>query len=83
MLRQEALDLKARDPVAYETVWGGHCKQVLDGAIYTHEILAASREGRFRKVPYDPTKPVHTFWDLGRADKTSVWFAQQVGFEFG
>ncbi|MFF9549402.1 PBSX family phage terminase large subunit [Methylobacterium fujisawaense] len=82
VLRQEALDLKARDPVAYETVWGGHCKQVLDGAIYTHEILAASRDGRFRKVPYDPTKPVHTFWDLGRADKTSVWFAQQVGFEF-
>jgi len=82
VLRQEALDLKARDPVAYETVWGGNCKQVLDGAIYTHEILAATRAGRFRKIAFDPTKPVHTFWDLGRADKTSIWFAQQVGFEF-
>lgn len=82
VLRQEALDLKARDPVAYETVWGGHVKQVLDGAIYTHEILAASREGRFREVKHDPSKPVHTFWDLGRADKTSVWFAQIVGLEF-
>lgn len=82
VLRQEALDLKARDPVAYETVWGGHCKQVLDGAIYTHEILAAAREKRFTKVPFDPSKRVHTFWDLGRADKTSIWFAQIVGFEF-
>ncbi|MDP4005075.1 PBSX family phage terminase large subunit [Methylobacterium sp. NEAU K] len=82
VLRQEALDLKARDPVAYETVWGGHCKQVLDGAIYTHEILAATRAGRFGKVPHDPVKSVHTFWDLGRADKTSIWFAQLVGFEF-
>ncbi|WP_020094981.1 PBSX family phage terminase large subunit [Methylobacterium sp. 285MFTsu5.1] len=82
VLRQEALDLKERDPVAYETVWGGNCKAVLDGAIYANEILAATTAERFTKVPYDPTKPVHTFWDLGRADKTSIWFAQIVGFEF-
>ncbi|GJD72565.1 PBSX family phage terminase large subunit [Methylobacterium goesingense] len=84
VLRQEALDLKARDPIAYETVWGGNCKQVLDGAIYANEILAASgaSPSRFGKVPFDPSKPVHTFWDLGRADKTAIWFAQVVGFEF-
>ena len=81
-LRQEALDLKARDPAAYLTVWEGHCKQVLDGAIYANEILAANSAGRFCKVPFDPSKPVHTFWDLGRADKTAIWFAQVVGFEF-
>ncbi|MDH2313341.1 PBSX family phage terminase large subunit [Methylobacterium brachiatum] len=82
VLRQEALDLKERDPIAYETVWGGNCKAVLDGAIYANEILAATTAKRFTKVPYDKTKPVHTFWDLGRADKTSIWFAQVVGFEF-
>ena len=82
VLRQEALDLKARDPVAYETVWGGHCKQVLDGAIYTHEILAAAAGNRFTRVAHDPKFPVHTFWDLGRADKTSIWFAQLVELEF-
>ena len=81
-LQQEAKDLKARDPVGYETVWEGICKQVLDGAIYSNEILAASKAGRFTKVPHDPSKPVHTFWDLGRADRTSIWFAQIVGFEF-
>ncbi|MGY2052402.1 PBSX family phage terminase large subunit [Methylobacterium sp. JK268] len=82
VLRQEALDLQARDPAAYATVWDGHCKVVLDGAIYANEMLAATREGRFTKVPHVPGVPVHTFWDLGRADKTSVWFAQQVGDEF-
>ncbi len=81
-LQQEAKDLKARDPASYETVWEGHCKVVLDGAIYANEILAATREGRFAKVTHVKGVPVHTFWDLGRADKTSVWFAQQVGDEF-
>jgi phage terminase large subunit len=33
-------------------------------------------------VPYDATKPVYTFWDLGFGDATSIWFAQSIGFEF-
>lgn len=82
VLKQEMLDLKARDPDAWMTVWEGHCKQTLDGAIYANEVRAATAEGRFTRVPYDQTKPVHTFWDLGRADMTAIWFAQIVGFEF-
>lgn len=82
VLKQEMLDLKAKDPDAYLTVWEGHCKQVLDGAIYANEIRAATAEQRITRVPYDPSKPVHTFWDLGRADMTAIWFAQVVGFEF-
>jgi phage terminase large subunit len=82
VLRDEKDDLKRRDPVAYLTVWEGHCRQVLDGAIYAQEILKATEEGRITRVPYDETKPVHTFWDLGWADKTSIWFAQAVGFDY-
>ena len=82
VLRQEKDDLKARDPDAYLTVWEGHCRQVLDGAIYANELRAATAEGRVTRVPYDAGKPVHTFWDLGRADMTAIWFAQVVGFEF-
>lgn len=82
VLRQEMEDLKARDPDAYLTVWEGHCKQTLDGAIYANEVRLATSENRFTRVPYDQSKPVHTFWDLGRADKTAIWFAQMVGFEF-
>lgn len=82
VLEQEKDDLKAKDPDAYLTVWEGHCKQTLDGAIFANEVRRATEENRFTRVPYDESKPVHTFWDLGRADKTAIWFAQMVGFEF-
>lgn len=81
VLRDEMEHLKATDPDAYLTVWEGHPRQTLDGAIYAKELRAATEQGRICRVPYDPTKPVHTFWDLGWADNTSIWFAQTVGFE--
>jgi phage terminase large subunit len=82
VLRDEMELLRERDHDAYLTVWEGHTRQVLDGAIYANEIRKATAEQRFTKVPYDSAKPVQTFWDLGRADMTSIWFAQQIGFEF-
>ena len=33
-------------------------------------------------MPYDATKPVHTFWDLGWADNTAIWFVQSFPFEY-
>jgi phage terminase large subunit len=82
VLRAEKDHLQSKDPDAYEHVWEGMCKQVVEGAIYRNELLAADKEGRILRVPYDPTKPVDTFWDLGYADNTSIWFAQAIGFEF-
>lgn len=82
VLRQEMEDLKVKDYDAYLTVWEGHCKQTLDGAIYANEVRSATTGERFTRVPADGSKPVHTFWDLGRADKTAIWFVQQVGFEY-
>ncbi len=81
-LERERLLLKVRDPDAYLTVWEGHCRQTLDGAIYARELRQATEEGRICRVPYDASKPVHTFWDLGWSDATSIWFAQAVGFEY-
>lgn len=78
-LRREMEVLKAADEDEYLHVWGGHTKQTITGAIYTKEIKKVLVEGRRGKVPYDPTRPVHTFWDLGHDDKTSIWFVQQVG----
>jgi phage terminase large subunit len=82
VLRQEMELLRERDHDAYLTVWEGHTRQVLDGAIFANEIRAATKDKRFMRVPVDGAKPVQTFWDLGRADMTSIWFAQQIGFEF-
>jgi hypothetical protein len=50
------------------------------GAVYAKELRESA--DRIRTVPYDPTKPVHIFWDLGRADKTAIWFAQLAPFEY-
>lgn len=82
VLRQEKDHLRATDPDSYENVWEGMCKQAVTGAVYREEILAAEKEERITRVPYDATKPVHTFWDLGFGDNTSIWLAQSIGFEF-
>lgn len=82
VLRAEMEHLKATDPDAYSTVWEGNTRQWLDGAIYANELRKATSEGRITRVPYDPTKPVHTSWDLGQADMTAIWFFQRVGFQW-
>jgi phage terminase large subunit len=43
------------------------------------KVLVENRRG---KVPYDSSRPVHTFWDLGHDDHTSIWFIQQIGVEY-
>lgn len=80
-LEQERLQLKERDPDAYQNIWEGNCRVSLEGAIYARELRQAQEEGRIRSVPYDAARPVHTFFDLGYADATSIWFAQTVGAE--
>lgn len=81
VLRVEKDHLKETDPDAYLTIWEGHCRQTLDGAIFAREIRQATEENRICKVPYAPAKPVEVFVDLGWADSTSLWFVQRVGME--
>lgn len=81
-LRDEMEHSKNTDPDQYNHVWLGFTKKILDGAVYAKEMRKAEEEGRFLRIKYDPSKPVHTFWDLGRADKTAIWFVQIIGFEF-
>ena len=82
VLRLEKDDLRIRDPDAYLNVWEGHCKAVLDGAIYAKEIRAAMEAKRICSVPYNPIKPVDVFCDIGWADYSSLWFVQKIGFEY-
>lgn len=82
VLKDEMEHLRATDYDKYLTIWEGHTKQVLDGAIYANEIRAATENNQFTRVPYDASKPVDIFLDLGRRDKTAVWFAQSAPFEF-
>lgn len=46
------------------------------GSIYAREIEQARLEKRITQVPYDPSLPVDTDWDLGIGDAMAVWFSQ-------
>lgn len=81
-LLSEMEHLKKTDYNAYLNVWQGYCKQVLDGAIFAKEIIRATEQDRICKVSYDKSRPVHTAWDLGWSDATSIWFVQSVGMDF-
>lgn len=82
VLEAEREDLRIRDYDAYMNVWEGLCRETLEGAIYAKELRAAQAEGRITKVPWVRELPVDTFWDLGRADHTAIWFGQKVGMQY-
>lgn len=77
---KEANEDKEKDEDEYLHVWMGHYKRVLEGAVYAKEIRALYKTKRVMHVLPIPGKPVETFWDLGKRDHTSIWFAQiQMG----
>lgn len=47
----------------------------LYGSYYGDLMVIATAEKRIGFFPYDPTKPVYAFWDVG-LDCNAVWFAQ-------
>lgn len=81
-LRDEMEHLKATNYDDYLNVYEGHCKWALDGAVFAEELRSLQSEDRITDVPYIPGRPVQTFWDLGYADHTSIWFAQVIGFRY-
>jgi phage terminase large subunit len=79
-MKQEAQQDKERDYDEYLHVWMGHYKRTLDGAVYAKEIRKLYEEKRVMRVLPIAGKPIDTFWDLGKRDHTSIWFAQmQMG----
>lgn len=72
---------KKRDYDYYLNVWEGHCVQMLEGAVYAKQLRAVQAENRICSVPYERGNPVDVFWDIGRADCTAMWFAQQVAMQ--
>lgn len=77
---KEAAEDKEKDIDDYLHVWMGHYKRVLEGAVYAKEIRALFSTKRVMKILPIPGKPIDTFWDLGKRDHTSIWFAQlQMG----
>lgn len=48
----------------------------VEGTYYAEQMLKAEEQGRVREVLPDPALPVHTFWDMGVADRMCIWFGQ-------
>lgn len=81
ILRTAMEHMRNKDPDAWLNVWQGECRHTLEGAIYAKELRQSAFDRKITRVPYDPLVPVHTFWDLGFSDATSIWFVQRIGFE--
>jgi phage terminase large subunit len=79
--RQKIETLKERDYDTYHHVYEGATRSTVEGAIYKAEIQSAEKTGRIRSIPLDPMLPVDTYWDLGFADRVSIWAAQRTVFE--
>lgn len=78
VLNQERLKAKrSMSKEDYEHIWEGKPRRVAEGAIYRYEIEALYEDKRATRVPYDPTLPVHTVWDLGWNDAMTVTFVQR------
>ena len=48
------------------------------GSFFGTELREAEEQGRITNVAVDPNVPVHTAWDLGYRDDTSVWWYQVI-----
>lgn len=51
------------------------------GAYYGRLITRLDQQNRITSVPWEPSLPVSTGWDLGIDDATAVWFVQVAGSE--
>lgn len=70
--------MRLTDFEEYENIWEGKARSVVAGAIYAKEMRALIEGRRARPMPYDPTLPVHTIWDLGWNDAMVILFVQRI-----
>lgn len=78
VLNQERMKAKrVMSKEDYEHIWEGAPRMVSEGAIYRREIQDAFNSGRVTLVPYEPSLPVHTVWDLGWNDAMTIGLVQR------
>lgn len=83
ILPQEELDdaRKAMSEEQYAAEYECSFAAGVIGSYYGREMEAAEKDGRIGKVPWEPTLPVHTAWDLGIGDATAIWCVQVASRE--
>ncbi len=66
----------------FEQEWYCSFEAAIKGAYYAKELSQARQDKRITNVPCDQSTVVHTWWDLGFADSTSIGFLQKAGQEW-
>lgn len=74
---EQGEDMKREYPSTSEEAF----EASIEGTYYSRQISEATEQGRITKVPFDPSRPVDCYWDLGIADYMAIWFAQNIGRE--
>lgn len=83
---QRAWYAVTRDKIGSENMWSEFpaypdeaFKVSLEGAVFRLEMTKAREQRRVSMVPIDPSRPVNTFWDIGKGPNTAIWFHQSRG----
>ena len=82
IITQEMIDERRRSGMPEELIQQEfYCSfdSALANAFYSSEIDKTIKSGRVRNFPFFAGAPVHTAWDIGHRDATSIWFFQVVG----
>ena len=80
LLEQEELDdaKKMMSEDQYLAEFECDFESAILGAYYGKEMRSITDAGRITNIEYDRMFPVHTAWDLGYSDDTTIWFYQVV-----
>lgn len=83
ILRQEREEIVKKDgnDALYQQEYMCSFDAPIQGAYYASQLIKAHEEKRITTVPYEPSLPVSTYWDLGIGDSTAMWFSQSVSQE--
>ena len=68
---------KAKFDQEYECSFIGN----IEGSIYGELVQELDDDGKIGSVPYDPSLPVSTAWDIGYNDSTSIIFFQVLNHQ--
>lgn len=74
-LRQLRRDLK--DEALFQQEAFCSFSAPMQGAYYDTQMKFLAKNKRIGRVPPDPNLEIHTAWDLGMDDATTIWFFQQ------
>jgi len=73
----QGADMKREHPSTPKEAFEG----AIEGAIYAVQMAWLRGHNRIREVPFVPSEPVNTFWDLGKNDVNAIWFHQYIAAE--